>query len=147
MSAHTKKWVQLPDGRHVYGRYPGTSGVTLLEHRLRDDLARKLGGVTEAVLPYGRPDVLTASQVIEVEPLKSWRHGVRQVLAYSQQTDLPPVLALFGRIDQPGVLRLYLKLRDGHPAVELWWHGFVWQDITSRRACRSMPEPEPLVRT
>ena len=52
------------------------AGGQLLEHRLRDKLAAQLGGITEANLPYGRPDVLTATAVFEVEPAKNWRHGV-----------------------------------------------------------------------
>lgn len=58
----------MPDGRRVYGRDPGRSRVTLLEHLLRDELAIAVQGVTEAALPYGRADVLTERAVYEVEP-------------------------------------------------------------------------------
>ena len=86
---YLRRAVTLPDGRQVTGWPPGTAGGRLLEHQLRDKLAAQLGGITEAALPYGRPDVLTASAVFEVEPARQWRHGVRQVLAYPAQTGLP----------------------------------------------------------
>jgi hypothetical protein len=95
--------------------------------------------VTEARLPYGRADVLTATAVYEVESLGGWRTGVRQVLAYSAQSALPPVLALFGQAHHSEVLKMYLKLRDGRPPIGLYWHnGYGWQDVSSRAACRNM---------
>jgi hypothetical protein len=140
---YTKRWVTLPDGRKVYGRIPGTSSVVVLEHRLRDDLARHVRGYTEAVLPYGRADVMSEQSVFEVEPAGSWRAGVRQVLAYAAQTGLPPSLALFGEAHRDLVLKIYLRLRDGSPAIVLWWHnGWRWERITSRAACRNMKDPQ-----
>jgi hypothetical protein len=140
---YTKRWVTLPDGRKLYGRVPGASSVVILEHRLRDDLARHVRGVTEAVLPYGRADVMTEQSVFEVEPAGSWRAGVRQVLAYAAQTGLPPSLALFGEAHRDLVLKIYLRLRDGSPAIVLWWHnGWSWERITSRAACRNMKDPQ-----
>lgn len=137
---YTKQWITLPDGRSVYGRMPGRSSVTLVEHLLRDDLARQIRGVTEAVLPYGRPDVLTADAVFEVEPATNWRGGVRQVLAYAAQTGLPPHVALFGEAHSTHVVKLYLKLRDGRPPITLWWYsGLKWTKINSRRRCTNMP--------
>lgn len=41
---------------------------TVHEYRVRDDLARQVGGLTEAHLPLGFADVLTAQAVFEVEP-------------------------------------------------------------------------------
>ena len=81
--------ISLPDGRQINGWPPGSAGGQLLEHRLRDELATQLGGITEAQLPYGRADVLTKDTVFEVEPAENWRHGVRQVLAYAAQVGLP----------------------------------------------------------
>ncbi len=131
--------VQLPDGRHVFGSRPGMAGGALEEHRLRDRLAAQLGGITEAVLPFGRADVMTGSLVFEVESRGTWRTGVRQALAYSAQCGLPPALALFGAIRRDDLLKLYMKLRDGRPPVALWWWtGYGWDHISSRRACRSM---------
>lgn len=134
--------VDLPDGRRIWGRAPGGSAVTLDEHDLRDELARLVGGITEARLPYGVADVLTKQLVFEVEPAASWQDGVRQVLAYAMQTGLPPALALFGQADHLRVQRLYLKLRTGPPPVELWWHtGQRWQRIASLPDCTTMRWP------
>jgi hypothetical protein len=135
--------ITLPDGRVITGQLPGCAGVTVTEHRLRDELASQLRGITEASLPYGRADVMTAAAVFEVETAANWRTGMRQVLAYSAQCGLPPALALFGKAHRDEVLELYLRLRDGKPPVQLWWHsGYGWQHITSRRVCRNMRAPE-----
>jgi hypothetical protein len=137
--------ITLPDGRLITGWPPGQAGGQLEEHRLRDKLAAQLHGITEATLPYGRADVLTERIVFEVEPWRQWRHGVRQVLAYSVQTGLPPALALFGTIHRDDLLKLYLKLRGdicrgNAGAVGLWWWaGDFWQHISSRARCRNMP--------
>jgi hypothetical protein len=137
-----RNWVLLPNGEQVRGRYPGQSACQLLEHHLRDELARQLRGATEAVLPYGRADVMTADLVFEVEPVKAWRHAVRQVLAYSVQCNKVPAVALFGATHRDEVLRIYLRLRDGKPPVQLWWHsGLRWGRIGSRAACRNMAAP------
>jgi hypothetical protein len=132
--------VVLPDGRIIRVAKPGMAGVTLEEHRLRDALARQLGGITEACLPYGRADVMTGAAVFEVETAPKWRTGARQVLAYSAQCGLPPALALFGPIHRDDLLRFYVKLRDSRPPLALWWwNGGRWDQINSRRVCRNMP--------
>jgi hypothetical protein len=134
--------VTLADGRVISGQRPGCAGVTITEHWLRDELASQLCGITEALLPYGRADVLTATAVFEVEAARKWRAGMRQVLAYSAQTGLPPALALFGNAHRDDVLKRYLTLRDGRPPVQLWWHGgYRWHHIASRRVCRNMEAP------
>lgn len=144
---YLREAVTLPDGRQVTGWPPGAAGGRLLEHRLRDRLAAQLGGITEANLPYGRPDVLTAKAVFEVERARNWRHGVRQVLAYSAQTSLPPAIALFGAINRDALLQLYLKLRGdmyrgNAGAIALWWWGGAsWTPVSSRKQCRNMPVP------
>jgi hypothetical protein len=144
---YLRRAITLPDGRKVYGWPPGAAHGRLLEHQLRDKLAAQLGGITEAVLPYGRADVLTATAVFEVERHRSWRHGAQQVLAYSAQTGLPPAVALFGPIHHDDLLSLYLKLR-GDPyhgnagALALWWwNGYGWEHVSSRTRCRNMPAP------
>lgn len=131
------------------GMAPGHSGCVLLEHRLRDDLARQLDGCTEPKLPYGRADIATETHAIEVEPLKSWRHGIRQALAYAAQCDLAPGLALFGAADAEDVLAMHLRMRaeqrsHGGPHVALWWHtgdARGWVRISARTDCRRMTEP------
>lgn len=131
------------------GAVPGSSGATLLEHLLRDDLARHLDGCTEARVPYGRADVATETHVIEVEPLRSWRHGIRQALAYAAQCDLAPGLALFGAASADDVLAMHLRLRDEHrshggPHVALWWHtgdARGWIRISARVDVCTMTNP------
>jgi hypothetical protein len=146
---YARRAVTIPDGRQITGWPPGMAGGQLLEHRLRDKLAAQLGGITEANMPYGRPDVLTATTVFEVEPAKNWRHGVSQVLSYSAQTGLPPAIALFGAIHHDTLLKLYLKIRDGmgranYGTIALWWWaGAAWTPISSRARCRNMPAPGP----
>jgi hypothetical protein len=145
---YTARSITLPDGRLIWGRRPGHSGGNLLEHRLRDQLAQRVNGITEAVLPYGRADVLTADAVFEVEPAQAWRHAVRQALAYSAQCALPPAIALFGQTHRDDVLKVYLKLRDGRPPITLWWYsGSDWTRITSRAACLNQEAPEAATST
>jgi hypothetical protein len=134
-----RPWIELPNGQAAKGSYPGMPKRQWLEHELSDVLAVQLRGVRELVLPYGRADVATASQIFEVESYTKWRFGMRQVLAYAAQTGLTPCLALFGPAHSKDVLRLYLKLRDGHPPVELWWHRYdKWQHISRRLDCRTI---------
>lgn len=139
-----RKSVTLPDGRRVTGKYPGLSGVTILEHMLRDELAETVRGMTEAALPYGRADVLSEQAVFEVESYAKWRNGMRQVLAYGMQTGLRPSLALFGKAHgKDDVGRLYKKLRDGTPRVDLWWfNGTYWTHVHANAACRNMLAPD-----
>ena len=100
-------------------------------------------------MPYGRADVATDTHVIEVEPYTSWRHGIRQALAYaSQAPHLVPGLALFGAANSDDVLALHLRLRAvgrSHPGphVALWWYDRGWQEITTQGDCRKMHEAQP----
>jgi hypothetical protein len=135
----------LPDGRRITGWPPGAAGGQLLEHRLRDNLATQLGGITEAQLPYGRADVLTKDTVFEVEPAENWRHGVRQVLAYAAQVGLPPAVALFGTVAAERMLAVYEQLSGGQwatrppvPVALWWWDERTWRPITGRGKCRDM---------
>lgn len=124
------------------GAQPGQRSTHLLEHRLRDDLARDVHGLIEVVLPYGRVDVATDQHVIEVEPAAQWRKGVRQALAYSAQCPREPGLALFGAAHRDAVLRIYLTLRDNWPPIALWWRdGTRWEAVSSRRRCNTMRAP------
>jgi hypothetical protein len=135
---YKKKTIITPNGAEVSGFIPGLAGGVLLEHRLRDKLAKRINGVTEATLGYGRADVLTAETVFEVEPMMAWRHGVRQALGYAAMTGCKPAVGLFGKASADQVLRIYTKLRDGKPPIELWWwSGMQWNRITNRRQCRA----------
>src|SRR6266702_2663174 len=130
----------------LVGSYPGQRSCRLPEHRLRDDLARSISGITEAVLPYGRADVATETHVFEVERAEAWRDAVRQVLAYSAQCGLVPAIALFGATPHDVVLGRFLRLRDGRPPIALWWHnGWSWEFVRSRRDCRTMRAPQGLL--
>lgn len=142
---YMRESVTLPDGRKIIGWPPGTAAIVHEEHRLRDVLAAQLGGITEAVLPFGRADVLTANAVFEVEPYKTWRNGVRQALAYSAQIGLPPAVALFGNVTRPGMLAVLEKLQGGRhrtgsaPVSLWWWSGSQWARISGRAKCADMP--------
>lgn len=124
--------------------YPATE--TVEEYLVRDDLARQVGGLTEVGLPLGFADVMNSQAVFEVEPRRSWRHGARQVLAYSAQCGLPPALDLFRAIPAAEMLDIFTELR----ALELrglrdrfidlwWWTGQGWRQITSPALCADMP--------
>ena len=98
----------------------------------------------ELILPYGRADVANETTIWEVEPVEQWRDGVRQVLAYSAQSQLDPALGLFGPAKNKNVLELYLKLRDGHPPIQLWWfRGKTWHHLTGRADCTEVHEYDP----
>ena len=123
---------------------PATESVE--DYRVRDDLARQLGGLTEVCLPLRFADVATSRAVFEVEPRHSWREGARQVLAYSAQCGLPPALAIFRAIPAADMLAIFTELR----AIDLhglhanfitlwWWTGQAWQQITSPESCADMP--------
>jgi hypothetical protein len=162
-----RRTILLPDGRSVSGFLPGFAArrgrpsmdllmarrqgcpptETVEEYRVRDDLARQLGGLTEAALPLGFADVLTSTAVFEVEPRHSWREGARQALAYSAQCGLPPALALFRAIPREEMLTVFTELR----AINLhglhadfihlwWWTGQAWQEMISSALCANMPQ-------
>jgi hypothetical protein len=133
---YTRVEVRVPIGREVIGHQPGTAAVTLTEHALRDRLAAQVKGATEVNLGYGRADVLTEQVVFEVERWTKWREAVRQSLQYAAQTGCRPAVALFGDgISKDELLKVYRKLRDGRPSIELWWWRregrWYWHHITS----------------
>ena len=73
------------NGQHYAGRIPQQLGTTG-EAPYIAELARTVNGLCEVVLPVGRADAASATAVFEVEPARSWRFGVRQVLGYAGQT-------------------------------------------------------------
>lgn len=124
-----RKFITAPDGRHYSGRWPQQMPCAG-EGPYTAAMARRVNGACEVVIPLGRIDVATNEVAIEVEPVGSWRHGARQVLAYAAQTGQQPALALFGKADY---LPIYLFLRDRFPAFTLWiWRG-AWVRTTNRR--------------
>jgi hypothetical protein len=164
---HRRALIHLPGGRSISGFLAGHAGKrggesmdlflarqrgcpeseTVQEYRLRDDLARQLGGLTEVRMPLGFADVATDRAVFEVEPHHSWQMGARQVLAYAAQCGLPPALALFRAIPEAKMLGIFNRLR----AINLhglcrskfidlwWWNGKGWEQITSPASCANMP--------
>lgn len=135
--------ILLPSGVRVYGRFPPAKHRTLFEHALSDDLAHDLQALIEVRLPFGRADIATESLVFETEALATWRHGVRQVLAYHAQTGLAPCLALFGEAHRVEVLKMFLRLQSATPSIQLWWRSrHVWCHLQTKRDCRKMYAPE-----
>jgi hypothetical protein len=134
--------VAVPNGRTVGGYLPGLCRGKLPEHALRDKLATQIKGVTEASLGYGRVDVLTAQTVFEVEHHTKWRTAIRQALQYGAQTGCAPAVALFGDCMSADALeRIYIKLRDGTPPVQLWFflpRDERWEEISSRTNARKV---------
>jgi hypothetical protein len=121
--------ITTPDGRTFRGRRPSSLGM-YGEAPYIAALAGTVGGVAEVVLPAGRADVATGTDVYEVEPVRSWRHGAQQAFAYAGMTGLRPALALFGVADY---LQIYLRVRDRMPGLSLWvWRGH-WYPVSSRR--------------
>ena len=119
------------------GRWPGNLPAVGDEAIVRDELARKIGGLIEVQVPFGRADIATETDIFEVEPFSSWTHGVRQVLAYSAQTGLRANIALFGPCSIDRQLAIYMRTRDmpGRTPLTLWFHcaDRGWDRITSRR--------------
>lgn len=67
------------------------------EAKIRDALCRRLDGKSEVANEYGRVDVLTSDEVIEVKYVKQLPHAVGQVLAYSlEYLDRKRRVHLFG---------------------------------------------------
>lgn len=90
------------------------------ESYYRDKLAAQVGGRPEAVLPFGRADVLTDTTVYEVEPAKRWREGVAQALQYAAQVPQRGAVAFYG----DGVPRAKVQVELAKlpaPGLELWW--------------------------
>jgi hypothetical protein len=138
MSSRNLPSITTPDGRRFYGS-PLDRLVPCSETPFVRALVETLNGVAEVVLPAGRADVATDIDVFEVEPVKRWRHGVRQAFAYAGMSGLRPNLALFGKADY---LDIYLKIRDTMPGMVLWvWHANGWVRITNRRLALTAPHP------
>lgn len=120
--------VVAPNGT-FYGRYP-QDGPKTTEGALSRKLAAKVGGSVEVVLKFcGRADVANNDRIWEVEPIQSWRKGLRQVLAYSVETGLKPCLAIYvAGVNDASVKSIHAKLRDEfNSQVELWvYNGRGW---------------------
>jgi hypothetical protein len=60
----------------------------------RDELSRRLGGMTEVRVEGGRIDVMTDGEAIEVDFPHKWHEGVGQALHYASETGKQGVLAI-----------------------------------------------------
>jgi hypothetical protein len=78
------------------------------ESIVRDHFAsRYVRARVEVRTTFGRIDVMTDEFVVEVEPFATWRHGVRQALAYAQETGKRPAVAVYGDIDSHSGARMW----------------------------------------
>ena len=64
------------------------------EAQWRDALMNKLGGQHEVKIEGGRIDVMTDTEVFELDWPHKWHEGLGQVLHYAEATGKRPVLAL-----------------------------------------------------
>lgn len=60
----------------------------------RDALAEHVGGRVEVSMKEGRADVVTETEVYEVDFQNKWKEGMGQVKVYAQSLGVKPVLAL-----------------------------------------------------
>lgn len=129
-----RPWITVPDGRQFKGRYPhllGSAG----EGPYIAELAEAVDGIAEVILPAGRADVATNTDVFEVEPVATWVKGAQQAFAYGGMSGLHPAVALFGEAEY---LPIFLRVRDQMPGLTLWvFADYGWRKITSRRSVPS----------
>lgn len=83
--------------------------MSIRESVVRDHFAATFHGCTEVPTDFGRIDVELPTEVVEVEPFASWRHGVRQALAYAQETGKRPAVAVYGSIPASEALAMWRK--------------------------------------
>ena len=57
---------------------------SLLEEKIKNKLALKLGGTAEVETPVGYIDILTDELIIEVKKYDNWKFALGQILSYSQ---------------------------------------------------------------
>ena len=55
------------------------------EKEIQEKLYEKLGGIKEYETKYGNIDLLTESEVIEIKIHENWKHGLGQLLVYSNE--------------------------------------------------------------
>jgi hypothetical protein len=71
------------------------------EADIRDRLAEKLKGDTEVETNFGKADIITKDQIIEVKCASNWKHALGQVLAYS--IDYPKYYSRIHLFDTEGI--------------------------------------------
>lgn len=73
---------QIPSPPSKPSRGRSRKGAHKSEGMYRGQLARTLSGVTEVTTPTGRVDIVTRTEIIEVEAAARWKHALGQILAY-----------------------------------------------------------------
>lgn len=75
------------------------------EAQWRDALMNKLGGQHEVVVEGGRIDVMTDTEVYELDWPHKWHEGLGQALHYADATGKKPILALISYSQGPNKLQ------------------------------------------
>jgi len=73
-------------------------------------LAERVGGKREQYVKAGRIDVVTETEVYEVDRQDNWKEGIGQALAYATETRKKAVLALLAAA--PGPENMQQRTRD-----------------------------------
>jgi hypothetical protein len=60
-------------------------------------LARQIRGSVEQRCKFGRIDILTEHEAIEVKRTSLWKQAIGQALVYSEATDTMPRIHLYGK--------------------------------------------------
>lgn len=67
------------------------------EHdKIKNDLSTRLNGTTEVQNTYGAADIETEKEVIEVKPVRDYKHALGQIIFYSIATNKRPRVHLYG---------------------------------------------------
>ncbi|MCS7293571.1 MAG: hypothetical protein RMI89_11495 [Gloeomargarita sp. SKYBB_i_bin120] len=83
------------------------------ESLVRDQLAQTIpGSQTEVSTPYGRIDILTPTEVIEVKRAAQWKQAMGQVQIYAQvYPHHRPRIHLFGPVKNKTLIRKTCRAR------------------------------------
>lgn len=91
--------------------------VRVLERRISDRLATVLGGRREASCTYGRVDVLTDTDVIEVKHVSRYKGGIGQALVY--RTCFPGTRARLHVYGEEEKMPLFVKARKACKSLDV----------------------------
>jgi DNA-binding CsgD family transcriptional regulator len=132
---------------HARGRWRAYLRATTGETPYRDELAAQVGGVVELLMPFGRADVATQTDVFEVEPADRWSTGLQQAAAYGVLSGRRPNLAIYAETIIPveKAVRIFEAMADLPTPIGLWIRGPNGWTTVERRP-RSAWEPGGLPR-
>jgi len=84
-----------------------TKAKSSLEAQVRDRLAQRIpGSQTEVMTPFGRIDILTPTEVIEVKRASQWKQAIGQVEIYRQAyPHHRPRIHLFGKTKHQALIQ------------------------------------------